>query len=430
MPIKILVTGDLHIGLSAAGIPGNAGVFSARENWNRIVDWAVSSQVDAIALTGDIVDKDNCFFEAVGALQKGFRKLADNKIEVFAVAGNHDFEVLPQVIKTGNLDNVHLLGADGKWELKSFLKGKEKVNFIGWSFTRQFIREDPLSMFSLPETEPGIPTIGLLHGDAYAPESKYAPINPSKLKSIRFDAWILGHIHKPDVMNESEPYICYPGSPMAMSGKETGIHSPLLFTVINKSVSKPERVIFSPVRFEDIAVDVTGSADEEDFRLKLARGIMEKAELLDQECPDNLCLVCSISCTGVHRDAILLESWSRNMAEQFSYETPGGTKVVIRDLAINTEPEISNIRELAGQKTPAGFLAGIITSIEEGKDDERLIKLISKWKDSYGKINQSDTYLPLRKEIKPGDDMEKSARQYLLGESRHLLGELLKQKQE
>jgi exonuclease SbcD len=419
-----------HIGLSASGVPENAGIFQARENWNRIVDWAINNRVDAVALTGDIVDKDNCFFEAVGALQKGFRKLADNQIEVYAVAGNHDYEVLPQVIRSGKLTNVHLLGSDGNWELDLFTKGKEKVYFMGWSFTKQYTREDPLSMFRMPETDPGIPTIGLLHGDVYTQGSKYAPVNVEKLKTIRIDVWILGHIHKPDVLNDVNPYVCYPGSPLALSGKETGIHGPLLFTVNNNNVNKPERVILSPVRFEDIAIDITGTEDKENFRLRLTGGIMETAESLEGECPDSKCLVCSIECTGIHKDASLLESWSKELADNYELGRHGDTTIYVRAVSINVVPEITNIRELSDQKTPVGFLAGIITAIEDGKDDERLSQLINKWKDDYRRINRSDTYLPLSKDRESGDLADKAARRYLLRESRRLLGELLKQKQE
>jgi predicted phosphodiesterase len=430
MPIKILATGDLHIGLSASGVPGNAGTFSARENWKRIVTWAVSNRVDVLALTGDIVDRDNCFFEAVGALQKGFRILAENKIEVFAVAGNHDFDVLPQVIRSGKFNNVHLLGAEGRWELYPFNKDRDRVNFIGWSFTRQYIKEDPLVSFSIQEMDTGIPSIGLLHGDAYAQGSKYAPVSTERLKNIRLDTWILGHIHKPDILNDAHPFICYPGSPMALSSKETGIHSPLLFNVSNNTIGKPERVIISPVRFENIAIDITGTADKEDFRLRLTEGIMEKTVSLVKEFPDTECLIFSVECSGNHRDPVLLDSWSEELTDNYELGTGGNTSVFVKGVSINVAPEIDDIRGLAEQKTPAGLLAGMIIALEEGSDDDRINQIINRWKEKFGKINHSETYLALAKSTGPDNDADSIARIYLLKESRRLLGELLKQKQE
>jgi DNA repair exonuclease SbcCD nuclease subunit len=430
MPIKILATGDLHIGLSVSGLPLNAGVFSARSNWERIVDWAIDNEVNIVALTGDIVEKDNCFFEAVGVLQQGFKKLGENNVEVYAVAGNHDYEVLPQIIKSGNLSNVHLLGAGGKWELAQFAKGKEKIQFAGWSFTRQYIKEDPLRLYSLPDIDPDIPSIGLLHGDAYASVSNYAPINVAKLKTVRLDAWILGHIHKPEVLNEADPFICYPGSPLALSAKETGVHSLLLFTVSNNKVKKPENVLFSPVRYEDIEVDITGSGNEEELRLIIIGGIMEKASSMDQESPDTVSLVCNVTCTGTHRDTGLIESWSRGLTEGFSSATPNNTRVFVREVNISIEPEITNIRDLAGQKTPAGLLAQIIISIEDGNENEHLRQLYNRWKESYRQINHSETFIHLDKGRELTEMTEVTAKTYILKESKRLLGELLKQKSE
>src|SRR3546814_11087376 len=48
-----------------------------------------------------------------------------------------------------------------------------------------------------------IPRIGLLHADLDASGGHYAPIRQAELDSTGYDAWLLGHIHKPSLENLS-----------------------------------------------------------------------------------------------------------------------------------------------------------------------------------------------------------------------------------
>jgi DNA repair exonuclease SbcCD nuclease subunit len=428
MSIKILATGDLHIGQKVSGLPENVESFSARDTWKRIVEWSIGNQADVITLTGDIVDRDNRFFEAIGPLQSGFARLKENDIQVYIVAGNHDFDVLPQIIRSGKLDNVHLLGAGGVWELKTFSKGSEAIQFAGWSFPSQYVREDPLKLFNLYDIGPDIPCIGLLHGEANTPLSSYAPISPANFMNLKVSTWILGHIHKPQVLNNAAPYICYPGSPLAFSSKETDIHGPLLITVSQGLIGKPERILVSPVRFENLRIDITGSDSEENLRRTLFSGIIEKAESMDQELQEVSYLVYDITLTGTHNNIRLIESWSHGLAEDFEHETAFRTKIIVRNVGFDIQPGIRNLEELAGQNSPLGLLAQTIIAIKQNRDTDFLKQLYDDWKEKYSLINAKDTYLPLNKGKESDNDMEATGRQYILKESARLLGELLHQK--
>ena len=104
MSIKIIATSDLHIGRKATGIEGGGPELSTREIWKRMVDYAIRNNIDALALAGDIVDHNNRYFEAVAPLLSAFALLKEKEIQVFMVAGNHDFDVLPQILQSNNFD--------------------------------------------------------------------------------------------------------------------------------------------------------------------------------------------------------------------------------------------------------------------------------------------------------------------------------------
>ena len=84
--------------------------------WEMIVDRAITETVDAVALSGDIVDQDNRFFEATGPLERGILLLASKGIHTFAVSGNHDYDVLHRLADSIGSEHFHLLGRGGQWE--------------------------------------------------------------------------------------------------------------------------------------------------------------------------------------------------------------------------------------------------------------------------------------------------------------------------
>lgn len=421
MAIRILATGDIHIGQRVSGIP-DTGI-SARSTWNSIVRWCVDNQVDILALTGDIVDQDNNFFEAIGPLQWGFSLLRDNNINVVMVAGNHDYNVLPQVADQGEYENVKMLGRHGKWELHSLEIRDQPIRFAGWSFPSQYVREDPLLKFDLEVTGP-TPCIGLLHGEVTSTGSEYGPLSLNRLNSLPVDCWILGHIHKPQEMN-SLPYICYTGSPLAFSTKEQGQHGPILVTVENGRINKPERVLFSPVRFENIVIDVTGSETEDDFKKKIISGLKSAGEDRKEELDGVQYLVCDVSFTGTHNKIRDLEAWSGSIRD-LEINNGNLTKRINRT-SFNVIPGLNNLHELAKLKSPVGILAGTIIAIRNGETNPFIERMCRDFRNNYSSTCNSEVFLPLGLSDKPDEEPNSMSRRYILKESTRILSELLQQ---
>ncbi|NDV58437.1 DNA repair exonuclease [Bacteroides sp. 519] len=424
MAIKIVVTGDLHLGKRSSLLTDGNNTTSTKYTWGNIVQYVIDQQIDLLLLTGDIVDRDNRFYEAIGPLQTGFDKLSQAGIPVYLVAGNHDHDVLPQIITINNLSDVHLLGRDGKWEsqIHSTPNG-ESVRIAGWSFTNKYIYESAINN-TFPQFEDSIPTLALLHGDAYQAISKYNPVNIEKMKQYRaVDAWLLGHIHKADVICEKTPLILYPGSPHALNPKEKEIHGPWLLTIENKEITY-KHLPLSPVCYQYLNIDVSTAINEIEFRKQVIAAFdMHLLQIKEQYNPHFL--VYDIEFTGTHNNVYELRKWSDEIK---NYNPDDWCHVSIRSMEYNIRPEL-DINQLMNEPSYIGVLATAIKTLETGSSNGFIDKLVADWKSRYEHLTTMPVYIPLKAQ-KPDKELDKMAREYVLNECRELIAELNHQRNE
>ncbi len=426
--MKLLASADLHLGKQSSNVPASDSESSVTFTWNRIIRLAVDNSVDALLLSGDIVDRDNRFFEAIGPLQRGFEKLGSAGIPVVMVSGNHDYDVLPDIIKNREYDHVHLLGEKGEWESKIIETRGGELQVVGWSFPTQHVGVDPLQQIKGANLnlDPNLPTVGLLHGDLFDQKSQYAPLDSTAFPVSTPQAWVIGHIHKPAVLRETSPFIFYPGSPQALSSKEPGVHGPFMMTVEGQNMTA-EQIGLSPVRYETIELDVTGADSESAFRDRLVHQITEHTQENAGELEKVSRLVYDVVLTGSHPSVSGLSKWTQ-LADQFEQELIPETVATIRKVVNKVRPVVENLEELAKQPTPPGLLAKTILELEQGKKSPLVAELVSKMKDRIGEVNRAGTYQPLNRFEEQRDQTDESAEELLLEQSRQLLGELLSQK--
>ena len=423
MSIKILATADLHLGKQSSDVMGDYA--STKFTLNKIANYCIEKSVDVLLLCGDIVDFDNRFFEAYGPLQEAFDRLGKDGIEVYLVAGNHDYGVLPQIIKTGNNKHIHLLGSDEKWEVREFTKNGQTIQFVGWSFSKRFVEESAMVSWDSSLLDPNYQTIGLLHGDVGASNSRYGPINLDDLRHTDVSLWLLGHIHKPELLIE-QPTVWYTGSPQALSAKEPGMHGPLLITIAPNQPLKIEQIGMSPVRYENISIDVTGVVSEEDLRSKVISDLKVDSESMITELEEVLSLVYSITLVGKNSRQREIESWKKTIVEHTARLEATGTAISVRRVEAQISPEVTNLKQLAQQSSPAGILANTILAIEEGRDDPFLNELIKEWILKIETANRAGVYssLPPESILEATSDAACSA---IKDECNRLLGELMNQ---
>jgi len=429
MPIKILATADLHLGRKSSAVPSVADESSTKHTWNNMVDRAIEQGVHVLLLSGDIIDQDNKYYEAIGPIQSGFDKLNKNGIAVYLVTGNHDFDVLAEIIRSNKYENIHLLGAGGNWEKKTYKSDEGMLQVAGWSFPNKYVTENPMIKFSELELDPNVVTVGLLHGEVDALESKYAPVSLSELKFAGPEAWILGHIHKPVEFSSEAPYIAYPGSPHALDPGETGAHGPVLLEVYGKNDIKVERIPLSPIRYENITVAVETGDDESAVRDAMTSTLLQEGQKLLPELANVAFLVYDIVLEGTHTEVKELDDWIDPVVQNYEQKLETGTQITVRKVENNVQPAVENLEELAENPSPAGKLAETILAIQQGRTTPFLNKLTDEWKGKIQKLNKAGTYSPLKQDGRLPEFDEQMARKAILQECNQLLNKLINQQQ-
>jgi DNA repair exonuclease SbcCD nuclease subunit len=241
--MKVLHTADIH--LRAAG----------DERWDaleRVVDLAASENVGVMVVSGDMFDRQIDAQKLKVHLRELFQKAAFRTV---ILPGNHDIRalsdedyygekvtVLSRIDRPVDVGDIRLHGLP--FEKTSGLKVMEKL-------------------FSVRERlDPDKSNILLYHGELldvfYSRESfgdeeeiGYMPVKLSFFDRLGIDYVLAGHFHSNfEVQRYDGGYFVYPGSPVSITKKETGLRSVNLF-----EVGKPPRAVeLSTMHYDDIEV--------------------------------------------------------------------------------------------------------------------------------------------------------------------------------
>lgn len=394
-PLQILCTGDLHLGRYPSRIPSGRRELSVEQVWEDLVTYAVRQDIDVVALTGDVVDNENVTYESFGPLQRGLGRLDEAEIATVAVAGNHDYDALPRIDSMAEASRFYLLGRGGQWEETTVEpEGSTPVQFVGWSFRDAYQPESPLGNFRGDIVEPGMPTVGLLHAEVGAEESVYAPVSTDKLQRQPVSAWLLGHIHKPQILEETAPPVLYPGSPQPLDPSETGAHGPRLVEIGPDGNVAETPLPRATIRYEVVEVDVEGVEDAEGVEEAAADVLRERLQEMLQSHSKLQRLVCRLQLTGrtpAHRQ---IEDLASGLAE--GLEVPVGEAVASIDRAeVQTRPDL-DLERIAEGSDPPAVLAALLREIDAGKETGLTEETWTAVKEALGPVLRSPAYEPLR----------------------------------
>ena len=419
MSLRILATADIHIGRRPSKLRDSQDEerFSCARMWEAIVDQAIRDRVDLVALVGDIVDHENRFFEATGPLERGLARLADHGVHVYAVAGNHDCDVLARIADTIPSEHFHLLGRGGRWEEASF-EGADgsPLRIHGWSFPTSHVSTSPLAEYSL-KGDGQVPTIGLLHADLDASDSSFAPVARSELLAREVSIWILGHVHAPQYHEGvAGPAILYPGSPQAMDPGESGQHGPWLIEVHGPARIEATPIAMSRVRYDKLDVDLTGLASQEEFDSRVTTVVRDYLVELSEPGGPLEYVSLRLELTGRTVLCGRVGDYARPLREEFE-RCAGSVTARIDTVTDSTRPEI-NLDDLAKNNDPPGVLARTLSQLETGQLDDDVQALVDQAHQSMLRVHRVAAYRWIDGDPEPTPE---AARECLLREGMLLL---------
>ncbi len=379
----ILAVGDVHLGTSCSGLPDAISSWGAKPEdltpaatLRLCIEFAIERQMDAVLFAGDVVESANARFEVMPVLESCVRQLLDAGIDVIAVAGNHDVEALPRLASL--IDGFTILGAGGEWESRTIAKDDKPVaEIVGWSFGERAVRQSPvaqlLSKPLAPSSTP-VPRIGLLHADLNAGGGNYAPIRQIELDNTGYDAWLLGHIHKPSFDSLSalaggRPS-GYLGSLVGLDRSETGPHGPWIVRLGNGGGIQLEHVPLAPLRWEDVVISVEGIDDVEDVADRLLREAEECVRRLNLENCELRAVGLVARLTGASPCLEQIRRWVDSGKWRDLGRLVDGTAVFYAKIISAIEPQIDLI-EIAKGKGPAALMAQRLIDLEQSNDQSR-----------------------------------------------------------
>lgn len=274
---KILHTADIHLdsplrSLAMRDPDLKEQVQTAtRSAFTRIVDTAISENVDALLIAGDVFDGTERSARTAAYLTGQLDRLRNAGIRVFYIKGNHDAEN-PLTGELSLPDNVHIFdGRGGKVQLS------DDIWIHGVSFANRHAPESLLPKFTVPVA--GAINIAMLHTSlaGAAGHDPYAPCAVNDLVAAGFDYWALGHVHRRQVHFEA-PWVVMPGTPQGRDIGEPGPKSATLLTIAD--TIEVTEVLTSTVEFLNVSIDVSGTENEDDLRDLLRQALRETANTL------------------------------------------------------------------------------------------------------------------------------------------------------
>ncbi|MEO9777578.1 MAG: DNA repair exonuclease [Sedimentitalea sp.] len=260
--MRLLVSADIHLGSPIRSVAlrnpdlGERLKQASRDTFVNIVDMAISEQIDALVLAGDIFDNGYPDLKSRAFLIAQLARASDAGVPTVLIRGNHD--ALLDHKAHGDLGpNIHLLH-----------KGAPTVEigdtaFHGLSFDAAHVAKSFLPEY--PQPVPDKRNIGLMHTslDGAPGHDPYAPCSERDLMAHGFDLWCLGHIHAPFERLDGPVLAIMPGIPQPRHfGERKG--GTVTLVSLGDGIPDFERRAIGRLGFSECSLDLSACSDQQE----------------------------------------------------------------------------------------------------------------------------------------------------------------------
>ncbi|MCK9267331.1 MAG: DNA repair exonuclease [Alkaliphilus sp.] len=294
--VRFIHTGDLHLGspLKAVGEISErlkkSLIESSYTAIKNIVDAALNHNVDFILMCGDIYDNEARSVKGNRFLTDQMKLLNDKNIPVFIIYGNHD-PIGKSIDFFDFPDNVKILGAETVEMCEITAKsGKIRARILGQSYGAP--SESRKIHLNYRPPEDNFINIAMLHTGLDPGSNAYVPCSLEELKNQSgIHYWALGHIHSPEIINDNNPVIAYPGIPQGRDVGETGLKGCFLVQAESPDLIELEFIPTSPVIWlvHRLSIDsytsLNNISDLADLLIEEGRRIIDTALEVPSSCP-------------------------------------------------------------------------------------------------------------------------------------------------
>ena len=198
-----------------------------------------------------------------------------------------------------------------------------------------------------------------------------------ELAGAPVEAWLLGHIHKPQIISESGPMILYPGSPQGLHVNETGPHGPWLVEIEPGGAPTAVHLPLAHLRWEHVDVPLDDVSEPDTFDQTIARALKGLHERIADDLGPARAVGYRLRLTGrtaIYRD---LDGLIARMQEDFTESLPiDGVDYFIDSKVENDARPNIPFAEWGSRADRAGLLArrlGLLDSRSPADEYDELI---------------------------------------------------------
>ncbi|WP_316395206.1 DNA repair exonuclease [Bradyrhizobium sp. 33ap4] len=277
---RFIHTGDIHLDSPLKGLCRQQGAAAerirtaTRTAFENLIGQAIEHEIDFVVIAGDLYDGDWRDYQTGLFFVKQMGRLAQAKIPVFLLHGNHDAE--SQITRKLTLPaNVTVFSAR---KAETFRLQHLDVALHGHSFGRRDITDNLVPAYPPPVA--GCFNIGVLHTclGGMSGHANYAPCAIEDLTNKGYDYWALAHVHQAAVLHE-RPHVVFCGNLQARHIRESGAKSATLVTVEDGQVAEISPLHVDCVRWIRLLVPVeqcSAVADAVDRVRQALEGAIER----------------------------------------------------------------------------------------------------------------------------------------------------------